>query len=77
MDIPCDFLISCEKAACKRELLVSIELGLDYFAMAFLPVFHERLDNDVIWERWPRAWLGRATAPVGADAQVPPKVDTA
>jgi LuxR family quorum sensing-dependent transcriptional regulator len=64
MDILFEFLISCEKAADKRELLVSIErvnehLGMKYFAMAFLPLAHERLDNYLVWERWPRDWLNR------------------
>jgi hypothetical protein len=47
MDILCEFLRSREKAADRPELLISIErvnehLGLDYFAMAFLPLTHER-----------------------------------
>jgi LuxR family quorum sensing-dependent transcriptional regulator len=38
---------------------VAKQLGVEFFAAAFVPLTHERLDAYFIWDQWPQAWLDR------------------
>jgi LuxR family transcriptional regulator, quorum-sensing system regulator BjaR1 len=63
-DILVEFLSTCDQARNRAELLQCVErvtsyLGLDYVAMAFLPLPHERLDTFFVWQKWPKAWFER------------------
>lgn len=67
MNILFEFLAAGEKARDKAELVGAVErvtchLGMNHFAMAFLPLAHERLDSYFVWERWPRGWFERYLA---------------
>lgn len=58
------FLTTCGMAENKDDLAGAIgdvghRLGHDYFAMAFVPLAHERLDTYFIWDRWPDGWRER------------------
>ncbi|MCS3743629.1 LuxR family transcriptional regulator [Rhizobium sp. BK661] len=62
-DVLYEFLVGCEEPADLQQIFgtmekVSHQLGIDYFAMAFLPLAHERLDS-LVWQRWPDGWLNR------------------
>jgi len=62
-DVLCEFLVDCEEPADLQQIFgamekVSHQLGIDYFAMALLPLAHERLDS-LVWQHWPDGWLNR------------------
>ncbi|EPE97043.1 LuxR family transcriptional regulator [Rhizobium grahamii] len=63
-DVLFEFLVGSEEAADQQQIFGAIEkvnsrLGIDYSAMAFLPLAHEPLDQHFVWHRWPDGWLPR------------------
>lgn len=63
-DIFVEFLAACDQARNRAELLRGIErvtsyLGIDFVAMACLPLPHERVDKFFVWQQWPKAWSER------------------
>ncbi len=63
-DILVEFLATSDETRNRAELVQGIErvtsyLGIDYVAMASLPLPHERLDNFFVWQQWPKAWFER------------------
>jgi len=63
-DVLFEFLVGCEEPTDQQQIFGALEkvnrqLGIDYFAMAFLPLAHERLDSHFVWQHWPDGWLGR------------------
>lgn len=64
MSILAKFLDVCEGGADRAGLMatltrVTADLGIEFFAAAFVPLVHERLDPYFIWDHWPPAWCRR------------------
>jgi len=63
-DILFDFLVGCEEPADQHQVFGAMEkvthqLGIEYFALTFLPLPHERLDSYFVWQQWPDSWFER------------------
>lgn len=63
-DILVEFFRASEESTDKSQLIsavefVSLQLGIEHFAMALFPLAHESLDDFFIWEHWPSAWRER------------------
>ena len=59
-----EFLDACEGQPDQGRLMnalldVTGRLGIDFFAAAFVPLPHERLDPYFIWDHWPPGWFAR------------------
>jgi DNA-binding CsgD family transcriptional regulator len=64
MGILAEFLDACEGNPDRARLMgallrVTGQLGIEFFAAAFVPLAHERLDPYFIWDHWPPGWLKR------------------